>query len=170
MSHVPEILLEGLRKAIQAEVEGRSFYLMAAQSTADPNGKQVFERMADEERLHAEYLRAQYRSLSETGRVDSAATLGATPDWKAFGSIFSADLKQRAAKAHFEMAALSIASQLEADAQRFYRGQADAAADPAVKAFYRQLADWESGHYHALLSEQQALQEEYWAANEFSPF
>lgn len=163
-------ILDGLRKAIQAEVEGRSFYLMAAQSTSDPQGREVFERMADEERKHADYLRQQYRALSETGRVAPDADLGPTPDWQSFGSIFSKDLHRRAALAHFEMAALSVATQLEADAQRFYRTCAESAADPGVKAFFSQLSDWESGHYHVLLAQLDALKEEYWAANEFAPF
>ncbi len=68
------------------------------------------------------------------------------------------------------MTALSIGIQLEADAQAFYRRSAETAEDPEVKAFLLRLAEWESGHYHGLLAQQEALREDYWAANRFAPF
>ena len=50
------------------------------------------------------------------------------------------------------------------------RDQAEATDDPDAKAFFGQLADWESGHYHALLQQQETLKEDYWAAGGFAPF
>jgi len=163
-------VLEALEKAIQAEIEGHHFYRMAASSTSDERGREVFETLATEERRHAEYLRIQHRSLSETGHVDAAADLGDALALTGSSPIFSARLKQRAAHAHFEMTALSVGIQLEADAQAFYRRTAQEAADPEVKAFLLRLAEWESGHYHGLLAQQKALEEDYWAANRFAPF
>jgi len=167
---VSQALLDGLRKAIQAEVEGRSFYLMSAQATKDPQGREIFEQLAEEERRHADFLRTQYRSLETTGVIAADADLGEVPGWKAFGAIFSQDLHRRAAIAHFEVAALAVGATLEADAQKFYQEHGEAAADPAVRAFYFKLAEWESGHYHVLTAQLEALKEEYWAANEFAPF
>ena len=44
-----KVIEDGLVKAMQAEHEGRYFYLMAADTTTDPQGREVFQRLADEE-------------------------------------------------------------------------------------------------------------------------
>ena len=169
MDEAKQRVLEGLAQAIRAEVEGYHFYTMVARTTQDPMGKEVFTRLAEDEQGHAEFLRAQYRAIQATGKIDPNQELGPIPALQG-SSIFSERLRERAAEAHFEMTALSIGAQQEADAQRFYRQQAAQAEDPEVKNFYLQLAEWESGHYHALLDQQKALEEEYWAANQFAPF
>ena len=39
-----------------------------------------------------------------------------------------------------------------------------------IRAFYLELADWETGRYRALLSQQESLKEDYWSDSGFSPF
>ncbi len=172
MTDIDATLLEALDRAIRAEVEGQHFYLMAASSTDDPKGKEVFTHFAEEERRHAEFLHRQFRSIRETGRVDSAISLGARMELEdGEGSpIFSDSLRRRVREAHVEMTALAIGVQLELNAVRFYGAQAESATDPAVAAFFRELRDWESGHYHYLLRQQESLQGEYWTAGGFAPF
>jgi rubrerythrin len=68
------------------------------------------------------------------------------------------------------MSALSIGIQLELSSEQFYRQEAEAAEDPAVVKFFTELAEWESGHYHALLKQQESLKEEYWSKGGFAPF
>ena len=68
------------------------------------------------------------------------------------------------------MSALSIGIQLELDAMNFYKAQADAAEDDVVRGFFHELAEWETGHYQALLTQQGELKEDYWAAGGFAPF
>ncbi len=161
-------LLQAITDAIRAEVEGHSFYLMAAKTTSDVQGKAVFERLAGEELDHAAFLRSQYDSILSTGTV-SGATLG-VPAVPAGTVIFSDELKGRVSQASFEMTALSIGAQLEKGAMTFYRGQAEQAEDPAVTRFFGELADWEQGHYRMLTEQLEALQQDFWAANRFSPF
>jgi rubrerythrin len=163
-------VIHAIEKAIQAEIEGHHFYRMAAGATTDPQGREVFETLAAEELHHAEFLRTQHRSLEGTGRIDPSASLGDPLALVGSSPIFSVRLKARAAQAHFEMTALSVGIQLEADAQAFYRRTAEEASAPEVKAFLLRLAEWESGHYHGLLAQQKTLEEEYWAANRFAPF
>lgn len=170
MSDSDKALLEGLFQAIKAEVEGQHFYLMAARSSEDPKGREIFELLASEELDHQRFLKSQYQSLLETGRVDPDVKLGPRAPLSDESPIFSAEIKGRAKEAHFEMSALSIGIQLELSAMSFYREAARAAEDPAVKAFYEELAEWEDGHYRALLRQQEALREDYWSAGGFSPF
>jgi len=162
-------MTEGLRKAMQAEHEGRHFYLMAAQTTQDNQGRDTFQRLADEELDHYNFLKAQYSALNETGKIDPQVKLG-PKKFTGEHPIFSPELKQRIGGAHYEMTALSIGIQLELSAVQFYRAEAEAASDPNVTAFYEELATWELGHLNALQKEVDALKEDYWHEAKFEPF
>jgi rubrerythrin len=170
MNDSQKSLAEGLSKAIKAERDGHSFYKMAASSTQDPKGKEVFAQLADEELDHMQFLMRQYESVLKTGTVDASAKLGPRTDLAGISPIFSESLQTRIKDAHFEMSALSIGIQLELDAMNFYRSQAKASSDSTVTGFYNELAEWESGHYQALLRQQEELKEDYWSAGGFSPF
>ena len=163
-------IADGLFKAIQAEGDGYHFYLMAARSTDDPKGQEVFETLADEELEHQRFLKAQYMSYMKTGGPDISVRLGGRANLYGESPIFSSSLKERIADAHFEMSALSIGIQLELAASKYYKDQAKAVSDDAVKAFYLELAEWEAGHYEVLLRQQEALKEDYWSGSGFSPF
>jgi len=159
---------EALLQAIQAENYGRHFYLMAARTTEDPKGRQMFEAFADEERDHFEFLKAHYKSILKTGRLDENAKLGSPKDTSS--AIFSERIHGRIKDAHFEITALSVAIELELSAVRFYRNQAETSQDGQVKDFYSELADWESLHYQALADQLTELKQDYWTANDFAPF
>jgi rubrerythrin len=165
-----KLLAEGLLKAIQSERYGYSFYLMAANSTEDAKGKEVFEMLAREELDHERFLRSQYDSMLATGKPDQSAKLGRPVDLSGVSPIFSDDLKARINAANYEMTSLSVGMQLELDAMKYYRSQADAVDDPAFKGFYSELAEWESGHYQALLKQYEELRVDYWSAGGFAPF
>jgi rubrerythrin len=161
---------EGLKKAMLAELEGHHFYQMAARATDDPQGKQVFQRLAQEELEHHEFLKAQFKAVLTDGAPDTGLKLGQPVPLTGDSPIFSAALVERIGQAHYEMTALSVGAQLELAAERFYREAAAAADSAVVRGFYEELADWESGHYHALLAQQESLKEDYWAAGGFAPF
>jgi rubrerythrin len=161
---------EGLKKAMQTEHEGHHFYMMAAQSTKDHKGREVFEQLAKEERDHADYLKAQYKSLIETGRPNDKLKLGKPADLTGRNPIFSEQIRSRLQEAHFEMTALAVGIQLELTAIQFYSEQAAQTDDVVAKTFYLELAEWETGHYRALLAEQENLKEDYWAGSGFAPF
>ena len=161
---------QGLFKAMQAEREGHYFYLMAAKTCGDPKGCEVFEQLAKEELDHANFLERQYRSVLAAGKPDSGIKLGTKADLSGTSPIFSKKILSRLGESHFEMTALSVAAQLELDAQKHYRQQADETDDVVIKTFYLELAEWEAGHYRALLAQQESLKESYWSASGFSPF
>jgi rubrerythrin len=163
-------ITEGLRKAIRTETDGYHFYTMAVNSIRDPKGKEVFTRLAQDELSHLRFLRMQYRSFFEKGQPDQQAKLGPRTELAGENPVFSGKIRKRIDDAHYEMSTLSIGIQLELSSEQFYRDEAKAADDPTVKTFYTELADWESGHYHALLKQQKSLKEDYWAKGGFAPF
>jgi rubrerythrin len=161
---------DGLQQAFRTETDGYHFYTMAATAVQDPKGREVFNRLAQDELSHLRFLKTQYRSFMEKGRADEQAKLGPRSEWAGENPIFSEKIHKRLDDAHFEMSALSIGIQLELGSEQFYRKEAEAAEDPVVAKFYTELAEWESGHYHALLKQQESLKEEYWSRGGFTPF
>ena len=162
-------VIQALKQAIQAELEGHHFYRMAASTTQDEQGQEVFLKLADEELDHAQFLKVQLASFLELGGPSQGAALG-KPLHEAAKGIFSEKLRSRAKEAHFEMTALSVGIQLEESAIQFYKGQSELATDEITKAFFDELAQWEKGHYHMLLAEQQKLKNDYWQDSGFAPF
>jgi rubrerythrin len=170
MDSASKSISEALFQAIKAEGDGYHFYLMAARSTKDEQGREVFEMLAREELDHQRFLRTQHRSVLETGKPDTQAKLGPRAALSGESPIFSAALKERVKDAHFEMSALSIAIQLEQGAMEYYKRAAEQSVDATVKAFFEELAEWERGHYGALLQQQSLLKRDYWSSGGFSPF
>jgi len=170
MNEMTRELAEGLKRAYLAEVEGEHFYRMAAATTTDPKGREVFDRLAAEERQHQEYLRHQYDAVSTTGSLDESVKLGQAGALDEKSPIFSDGLRGRVGEAHFEMTALSVGAQLELSAEKYYRAEANKIDIPFLKRFYNELADWEAAHYAALSAQQESLREDYWQASGFTPF
>lgn len=170
MNSANQRVTDGLQQAIRTETDGYHFYTMAANSVQDPKGREVFSHLAQEELSHLRFLKVQYQSFMEKGGPDVKARLGPRTEWGGDNPIFSEKIHKHLVDAHFEMSALSIGIQLELSSEQFYRGEAESVADPAAKKFYNELADWESGHYHALLKQQESLKEAYWSQGGFAPF
>ena len=60
---------EAIRTAIEYEVKVRGVYMYAHQRATDPVGRRVFRVLADEERLHVEYLKDRLDQWERTGTV-----------------------------------------------------------------------------------------------------
>jgi rubrerythrin len=163
-------LAEVILRAIQTEADGYQFYSLAARNVSDPKGKDVFETLAQEELGHGRFLQAQREALQKTGQVDESIKLGPRAPLEGPNPIFSNDIKGRLKTAQFEMSALSIGLQLELSSEENYRKQAERVSDPKVRAFFLELAAWESGHYQALLKQQETLKDDFWAQGGFAPF
>lgn len=163
-------MADALREAMRSEIEGRHFYRMAAETTADPKGRKVFAELAEDELAHYEALKKQFEALTGGAEAVPKIALPAGPDLSGPSPIFSEQIKGRMHQAHFEMTSLSVGIQLELKAQKFYRRQAEAAEDQAVADLFSSLAEWEAGHYEALLRQQESLKEDYWGVMGFAPY
>ena len=163
-------IVEGLEEAMKAETDGYHFYMMAASSTSDEKGQEVFRQLAEEELAHLRFLRRQRDALEATGTVDRSIELGQPKVSSEQSAIFSESLRENAAKAHFEMSALSIGMQLEKAAREHYERRAAESSDPEVATFYRGLAEWESKHFELLSRQMEELKEDYWSSGGFAPW
>ncbi len=168
-THLAEIL-NGLQAAMRAEFEGYHFYMLASENTTDIRGREAFRQLASDEFEHMNILQAQFDSITRTQQPDAGLRLKQIPPFPDKNPIFSDDIKMRLKEAHYEMTVLSVGIQLELNAMQQYRDLAARAADKTISQFYMGLCEWEDSHYRTLLSQQDALKEEYWAANHFHPF
>lgn len=160
--------IEGLRIALQTELNGIEFYRMAAEKTEDAKGKRVFQMLAEDEIKHFKALQKEYAALldnDEWQRID----LGEIQAYNGESPIFSAGLKNRAGEIHFEVSALSIGALLESNSIDFYRKMKEKSDDPSAKALYQQLQHWEENHLEAITRQLELLKEDYWAEQRFSP-
>jgi len=141
---------EILKKALQVEVDGHTFYTMAAERAEQPAVRDLFERLARDEVEHKTYLRNVMRRLEELG-ADSFFMEPKDPDLAEYSSeIFGEEFRKQALGVTTAQSALSIGMQLEENAVAFFTAAADGSEDPQAKGFFRFLADWEGQHYRIL--------------------
>ncbi|MBN2621643.1 ferritin family protein [candidate division WOR-3 bacterium] len=165
-----ENMLEGLRTALQTELNGIQFYRLAAERTNDLKGKEVFSLLARDEEIHFEELNRWYTAILNTTTWKPSITLTeARTIFKGESPIFSAEIKERIKKHHFEMSALSIGALLEADSIDFYRKMKEDTDDPQAKRLFGDLQKWEQQHLEAITKQMDVLKEDYWAEQHFSP-
>ena len=160
--------IEGLKTALQTELNGIEFYRMAAQNTEDKKGKQTFQMLADDEQKHFDALQKQYASLMEKSGWQSI-DLGKISSFEGDSPIFSVELRDRVKGKHFEITALSIGALLEKNSIDFYRKMKEQSDDPVAKELYTQLEQWEQAHLEAITRQLDLIKEDYWAEQRFAP-
>jgi rubrerythrin len=165
-----EKALEGLKVALQTELNGIEFYRMAAERTDDKKGKEVFSMLAEDEVKHFNALQKQYQSLMTSSTWTPAISLGeASTIFKGDSPIFSNELKSRIQEKHFEMSALSIGALLESNSIDFYRKMKEESDDEIAQKLFAELQKWEEEHLEAITKQLDLLKEEYWAEQQFTP-
>lgn len=170
MSNAAETISEILRQAYQIEVNGYTFYSMAADKAQKPAVQELFDKLARDETEHKAYLREVMRSVGERGaaafQVDRRA-----PDLKPLmDNVFTDKFRAEAEGADFEMGVLSIGMQLESNAITYFSRAAGETSESEVKDFYEFLADWERQHLEALQNLFNAVRQDFWNEGRFSPF
>lgn len=166
----PDEIREILRKAYQIEIDGYTFYSMAAERATKPAVQELFDKLARDEVQHKAYLQSVIGSYEEKG-LAAFKIPHRDPDLKAFtGTIFTEEFKKQAHGADFELGVLSIGMTLETNAIRYFSGAAENTSENEVKEFYRFLADWEKQHLDALQMLYNGVRQDFWAEGGFSPY
>lgn len=144
--------METLKKAMAIELKEKGYYIAAAEAAANPVAKQLFERLALEEDVHAEKFKAIEAELSQ-GKDWPAI---AAPEWggshlKAVVAAFNNAAPGEVVVARSELDAMKEAMAKELEAYDMYRGRAMETTSQAEKKFYTTLASEERMHHLALL-------------------
>jgi len=169
MSDTRNAVLDILRKAYQIEVDGYTFYSMAAEKAAKPAVQELFDKLSRDEVEHQAYLKGIMRGYEDRG-VAAFSVDRRAPDLRVLSSaIFTEEFKRQAQGAAFEMGVLSIGMQLETRAVTYFTQAARDAGEAEVRDFYHFLAVWEQEHFNALERLYSGVREDFWAEGKFSP-
>ena len=145
-----EAMREILHKAYQIEIDGYTFYTMAADKADKPTVQKLFARLAADESKHKAYLKNVMRNYEELG-AGSFFIDPKTPDLGEYSSqVFTDEFRREAQGADFELGVLSTGVMLETNAVELFSAMARDEKDPRVSGFFRFLADWEDQHLRTL--------------------
>ena len=171
-----------LRRAMQIERNGYTFYTAAAERAVGERGKELFLGLASDEERHLHLLWIEYQSIERgDGWIDPLKALDqpfdldpAKPnlpgeDYPEPLPIFS---PARTPSLDDDVAALEFAMETEQLSYELYRDYAEAEEDQSAKEAYEILADEENKHYELLQSSRDYLvgNDTWWDSDELPMF
>lgn len=157
--------LKYIKQAIISEIEGYEFYKMASTRARDPFIKETFLELAEEERKHVVWLQDLHEKVEgkdsdfDLDQVDTPPS----PDFFNWVKLDREDPQT-------VLSVFGIALQLEKASYEFYAKISAETDDESVKALFKILEVWERAHYETFNKEYEALQQEWWQEQRFSPF
>jgi rubrerythrin len=157
MSEERKAHIEALQMAIEVEKKGYRFYKIAAKSTQDEKGRQVFEQLAKDEVEHMGVFATLYESLTNDEPwmtyEQAVARFGESGD---AGLVFP-EVPDEAQEGFDDMKALEEALEFEHKAVRIYKEKAAEADDELARTFYEKLVEIEESHVMIIQAEIDSL-------------
>ncbi len=149
-------ILEG---AMEVELEGRQFYLKAAQATQDEKGQEMFATLADDEKKHYNLIKRQHTALASDGNWVGS------PEIKPVDIDLEKPLFPRGREAlekavttkSSDWDALLSGLDVEIKSYDFYRRAASEIGNPLGKQMLEFLAGQDESHFNVLMMRYVAL-------------
>ncbi len=132
---------EVLRKAIQADVDTRAYYLKLAERAATDDVRKRITKLADDELLHRAKLERKYREELKQAPPDPQP-----PNIEIPWDVTDLDMSH----------ALKLALEHERDSESFFRFQAERVPDTELGRLFWELAEIEWKHKSDLQAEYDA--------------
>jgi len=148
---------DALRMAIATERSGLEFYTRAAAITTDPRGRDVFERLAGEEKEHLGTLERRYREL--TGQDPLLESRPTFLFFKGAANGIFAEGTEKLRAGVDDLQALLIGIRCERDSHKFFRKYGERFEDSEGKQIFLEFADEERVHRDLLIAEYRSLRE-----------
>ena len=147
---------DAMRIAIATERSGLEFYARGARLVKDPRGRQVFQRLAREEKSHLGTLEARYKELlRQDPQLESRPTFlffkGAA------NGLFAAGADQLRRDGVDDLEALRIGIRCERASHRFFKRYGERFEDSEGKQIFLEFANEEREHLELLIREYRAL-------------
>jgi len=146
---------DALRIAIATERSGLEFYSRAARMTKDARGRNVFQRLADEERHHLSELETKYKELlARDPQLESRPTF---LFFKGAANGLFAEGAETLARGVNDQQALMIGIRCERGSHRFFKKYGERFEDSDGKQIFLEFADEERAHLDLLIREYRSL-------------
>lgn len=147
-----EKTLEGLKVAIQMEIDGKEYYRQASQESSDELGKKLLASLADEEDIHRQKFEEIYNAIQNN---KGWPVTDFQPDkGKKLKTLFAMAVEKTATRvkaSEVELDAIQTAVDMEIKTYDFYQKLGKNATYDAERDFYRLLAAEEREHHLVLL-------------------
>lgn len=151
------IAVKALRTAIEIEDNGLLTFLKFARQTKDATGKNMFIRLAMDEHEHRLIIEKQLNNLLE-GKPLINIEIPKSEIEEIAPKIREKQQRTRGESGLLEIDALNTALDLERQAAKFFRDQANLVTDPEAKALFIRLAEWEDAHFDLIQAELDSIQ------------
>ena len=146
---------DALRIAIATERSGLEFYSRAARMTKDARGRNVFQRLAEEERHHLSELENRYKELlARDPQLESRPTF---LFFKGAANGLFAEGAELLARGVNDQQALMIGIRCERGSHRFFKKYGERFEDSDGKQIFLEFADEERAHLDLLIREYRSL-------------
>ena len=143
--------LEGLRVAVQMEIDGKEFYLKASRASSNDMGRKLLESLAVEEDLHRQKFEQIYQALQQKKSWPSIEPAsGFSQHLKTLFARQAEEIGTSITALSTEIEAVETAMDMENKSYDFYKSQSKTATYTVEKDFYDEVAAEETVH-HSLL-------------------
>jgi rubrerythrin len=152
MTTEQEKTIEGLKTAIQMEIDGKKYYQQMSESGGNEYGVKLFKQLALEEDYHLQKFETIYKAIQAKKDWPDVKFKG--DQGKAVKNIFSeaaAKITRRTGAASSELQAVQKAMEMENKTRDFYNERAAKSVFKTEKEYYEVLAGEESAHHAVLL-------------------
>ncbi len=148
---------DALRIAIATERSGLEFYTRAAGLTTDARGREVFQRLAEEEKEHLGTLEKRYAELlAHDPQLESRPTF---LFFKGAASGIFAEGTEKLRAGVDDQQALLIGIKCERGSHQFFKRYGERFEDSEGKQIFLEFADEERLHLELLIAEYKSLRE-----------
>ena len=152
MADSQEKVLEGLKYAIQMEIDGKEYYLKASRESNNELGKKLLKSLADAEDSH----RRKFEQIYDSMRTKKSwpAVEFQSDGGKELRTIFARATEQMDTTVKplsTELDAVQLAMEMETKSLDYYKSQSEKAAGNDEKEFYEMLAAEEREHHIILV-------------------
>lgn len=146
MTNLDLNLLDAIQIAMEAEQEAAAFYADAAQKTANPLGRELFDQLADFERYHYTKLTDLEKSLRDKDAFIEY-------EGRELTLSMPSEVDSKEANKMGVMEIITLAINAERDAEKRYTALAEQTTDPTGQDMFKRLAAEEHIHYRILSDE-----------------
>ena len=138
-----------LAVALQFKKDGQEFFLRCAERVKSPQGKEMFERIAQEESRHLKMITRVYEKMKkdEAWRESLGKTREQLRQKNIFREAIEKGLDRKGNVDANDLQALKEAVEWEEKGRKYFEELSRSTDVPFEKAFFLALAQEEQGHY-----------------------
>jgi len=146
-----EKTLEGLRVAVQMEIDGKDFYLKASRESSNEMGRKLLESLSAEEDQHRQKFEQIYQTLQQKKSWPSVKLEPTRrQQLKTFFAQQAREIGSSIITLTTELEAVDTAMDMENKSYDFYKARSRNATFAAEKDFYEAVAAEETEHHRLL--------------------